>query len=154
MELIIDLDVNIEGYDDKVDFDFVEKYVGEVVGDNYLSKKDKPVYVSLYFTGNEEIREINIEYRDKDAPTDVISFADHEGEEIEDIYDTLGDIIVSLERVEEQAEEYGHSFERELYYVLTHGILHLLGFDHIEDDDKTEMRKKEEEILSKYNFRR
>ena len=69
-------------------------------------------------------------------------------------YDTLGDIIISLERVEEQASEYNHSFEREFYYVLTHGILHILGYDHIEEDDKKLMREREEAILSSFGYTR
>ena len=69
-------------------------------------------------------------------------------------YDTLGDIIISLERVEEQASEYNHSFEREFYYVLTHGILHILGYDHIEEEDKKIMRKREEAILSSFGYTR
>ena len=97
---------------------------------------------------------INKEYREKDAPTDVISFAYNEDEDNGGFYEVLGDIIISLERVEEQSGEYGHSYEREFYYVLTHGILHLLGYDHIEEDDKIEMRQKEEEILERYGYRR
>ena len=67
---------------------------------------------------------------------------------------TLGDIVISLERVEEQASDYNHNFKREFYYVLTHGILHLLGYDHIDEDEKKIMRKKEEEILEKHGYSR
>lgn len=153
-KIIIDISSNIDKYDDKTDLDFIEKYIKNVLDENYLFDDDRAVYISILLTDNCEIQDINREYRGKDSPTDVISFADHEGEEVEDIYDTLGDIVISLEKVEEQAIEYGHSYERELYYVLTHGILHLLGYDHIDEVDKIEMRKKEEEILEKYNFRR
>jgi probable rRNA maturation factor len=97
----------------------------------------------LLLTGNENIRTVNRDYRGKDKETDVISFAYLEVEE-EDFspYITLGDIVISLERVEEQAKDYGHSFRREFYYVLTHGILHLLGYDHIEEEEKKRNEKK------------
>ena len=82
-----------------------------------------------------------------------------EKEEIEDlikykssILETLGDIMISVKRVEEQAKEYGHSFERELAYMVIHGFYHLMGYDHIEENDKIQMREKEELILSKLNI--
>ena len=88
-------------------------------------------------------------------PTDVISFAYHDNDEAcTGIFDTLGDIIISLERVDEQRQDYNHSFKREFYYVLTHGLLHLLGYDHIEEEDKKIMRAKEEEILTSYGYTR
>ena len=68
--------------------------------------------------------------------------------------DILGDIIISIEKVEEQAKEYGHSFERELSYMLVHGFYHLMGYDHMEEEDKKKMRKKEENILEKLNILR
>lgn len=153
-EIIVDISENTDYFIDKIDFEFLENYIKKVLEEYYKPEHKKDIYISLLLTDNEEIRDINREYREKDAPTDVISFAYHEGEDIEDIYDTLGDIIISMEKVKEQADEYGHSFEREFYYVLTHGILHLLGYDHIDEEDKNEMREKEEEILGKYNFRR
>jgi len=85
----------------------------------------------------------------------IISTPYHETEDFNvGPYDTLGDIIISLERVEEQASEYNHSFEREFYYVLTHGILHILGYDHIEEEDKKLMREREEAILSSFGYTR
>ena len=102
-------------------------------------------------TTNEAIRKINREYRDKDMPTDVISFAYNETENIGPM-NVLGDIVISMDRVREQSSEYGHSDEREFYYVLCHGMLHLLGYDHIEEEDKKVMRKREEEILEKFNY--
>ena len=83
--------------------------------------------------------------------TDVISFAYNETENI-GIQNILGDIVISLEKVKTQAKEYEHSEEREFYYVLCHGMLHLLGYDHIEEDERKIMRKKEEEILEKFNY--
>ena len=106
-------------------------------------------------TGNEEIQRVNREFRDKDMPTDVISFAYHDNDEADNgLYDSLGDIIISLERVEEQRKDYGHSFKREFYYVLTHGLLHLMGYDHMEEEEKKVMRAKEEEILKEYGYTR
>ncbi len=153
MELILEMSLEIEGFDNLVNEDEIKEYVEKVLTKEYES--EVPVYISLLFTGNNEIQVINREYRDKDQPTDVISFAYHETEDFEiGPYDTLGDIVVSLERVVEQAKEYNHSEKRELYYVLTHGILHLLGYDHIEEEDKIEMRAKEEEILGTFGYTR
>lgn len=153
MNITVEITKGIEAYDEYIDIESIEDYVATVIEDEFESEKD--CYVSLLLTGNENIRVVNRDYRGKDKETDVISFAYLEVEE-EDFspYITLGDIVISLERVEEQAKDYGHSFRREFYYVLTHGILHLLGYDHIEEEDKIEMRKKEEEILSKHGYTR
>ncbi len=153
MNITVEITKGIDAYDEHIDIDSIEDYVATVIEDEFESEKD--CYVSLLLTGNENIRVVNRDYRGKDKETDVISFAYLEVEE-EDFspYITLGDIVISLERVEEQAKDYGHSFRREFYYVLTHGILHLLGYDHIEEEDKIEMRKKEEEILSKHGYTR
>ena len=153
MDLVLEMSLEIEGFDDLVNEEEIREYVQKGLEKEYES--EAPVYMSLLFTGNDEIQVINREYRDKDQPTDVISFAYHETEDF-DIgpYDTLGDIVISLERVVEQAKEYNHSDKRELFYVLTHGILHLLGYDHIEEEDKKEMRAKEEEILGSFGYTR
>ncbi|WP_420026341.1 rRNA maturation RNase YbeY [Fusobacterium ulcerans] len=147
------MSLEIEGYSNLVNEEEMKKYIKEALESEFES--DRPVYLSLLFTGNDEIQVINKQYRGKDQPTDVISFAYHETEDF-DIgpYDTLGDIVISMERVEEQAAEYNHSLKRELYYVLTHGLLHLLGYDHIEEDDKKEMRTREEEILGQFGYTR
>ncbi len=116
--------------------------------------------VSITFVTNEAIHEINREYRDKDQPTDVISFALEEmGEgEIqiigEGIPRVLGDIIISTDRTREQAEEYGHSFERELGFLAVHGFLHLLGYDHMTEEDEKEMFGKQDEILGSFGLAR
>ena len=116
--------------------------------------------VSITFVTNEAIHEINREYRDKDQPTDVISFAMEEmGEgEVqiigEDIPRVLGDIIISTDRTREQAEEYGHSFERELGFLAVHGFLHLLGYDHMNETDEKEMFGKQDEILASFGLLR
>jgi len=116
--------------------------------------------VSVTFVTNEMIHEINRTYRDKDQPTDVISFALEElGEgEIqivgEDMPRVLGDIIISIDRAKEQADEYGHSFERELGFLAVHGFLHLLGYDHMTPEDEKEMFGKQDEILSSFGLGR
>lgn len=113
---------------------------------------DNQVEVSVVLADDEYIHHLNRQYRGKDCPTDVLSFALNEGEEPvfingpEEVL--LGDIIISLETAARQAEEYGHSLERELAYLTVHGVLHLLGYDHIIEDDKKEMRQEEEHILS------
>ncbi|WP_319370311.1 rRNA maturation RNase YbeY [uncultured Ilyobacter sp.] len=153
MELVLEIGNETEGYEKKIDIEKVEEYIKMLLVEEY-PEAQKPVYVSILLTNNENIQIVNREYRGKDSPTDVISFAYHETEFEIGPYDTLGDIIISLERVEEQAGDYGHNFKREFYYVLTHGILHLLGYDHIEDEDKAVMRKKEEEILKRCGYTR
>lgn len=119
------------------------------------------LYISITLTIPEEIKKLNREYRKIDKETDVLSFPMFEKEEITQIIETkakqkvpevLGDIIISVQRVEEQAKEYGHSFERELAYMLVHGFYHLMGYDHIEEEDKKKMRPKEEFILEQLNI--
>lgn len=120
--------------------------------------------MSVTFMDNAGIQIINRDYRGKDAPTDVISFAlEEEGEdELPIIFEdeeelfprNLGDIMISIERAEEQAVEYGHSFERELGFLAVHGFLHLNGYDHIEADDEKEMFGLQKEILDAYGLKR
>lgn len=152
MEITVDIEKEIDGFDEFIDLPKIEEYVKKVLVKEY--PEDEDLYLSILLTGNEHIQEINREYRDKDSVTDVISFAYHENRCDFSPFTTLGDIIICLPRVEEQGVEYGHGFVREFYYVLTHGILHLLGYDHIEEEDKTEMRAKEEEILEGFGYKR
>lgn len=160
MDIVIDLthDINIEEFNEFLDKlyedSYLESYVKKVLEIEKIVS-DRPLYISILLTDNKNIQTVNRDFRGKDSPTDVISFAYHETEDF-DIgpYDTLGDIIISLERVKEQSKEYNHSFEREFYYVLTHGILHILGYDHIEEEDKKIMRKREEEILTEFGYTR
>ena len=117
---------------------------------------DSKLMITITFTTPEEIKKINKKYRKIDKATDVLSFPMFEKDELDEkiknkdfLYeDVLGDIIISIEKVKEQAEEYGHSFERELSYMLVHGFYHLMGYDHIEEEDKKMMRPKEEKILN------
>lgn len=116
--------------------------------------------LSVTFVTNEKIQEINRQYRNKDYATDVISFALEEmGEgEIEvtggDMPRVLGDIIISVKKAEEQAEEYGHSFEREIGFLAVHGLLHLLGYDHEVEEDEKIMFDRQRAILDEYGLQR
>lgn len=111
--------------------------------------------LSILLCNNDKIHELNKEYRGIDKPTDVLSFALNEGEDYEgseEEHHLLGDMIISLERTKEQSIEYGHSFERELAYLTTHSCLHILGYDHMTEEDKKEMRTEEEFILSNLGY--
>lgn len=123
-------------------------------------KVDQGSEVSVTFVTNEKIQEINKEYRDKDQPTDVISFALEETSEGErellgpDMPRILGDIIISVQRTREQAEEYGHSELRELGFLAVHGFLHLLGYDHMTEKDEVVMFGRQREILDEFGLKR
>lgn len=115
--------------------------------------------LSVVITDNENIREINNEQRKIDKATDVLSFPGYEKDEWEDLKKGdelvyIGDIVISKEKVEEQAIEYGHSFEREFCYLVAHGMLHLMGYDHMVESDKVVMRGKEEEVMKKLKLER
>ncbi len=115
------------------------------------------IYISIILSSEKYIQEINSEYRKIDKVTDVLSFPMFEKDEIQEAKENeevLGDVIVCISKVEEQAKEYGHSFEREFAYMLIHGFYHLMGYDHIEEEDKKEMRAKEENILKKLDLER
>ena len=124
--------------------------------------QDSKLYITVTFTTPKNIQSINKRYRNIDKPTDVLSFPMFQREELSKkikekdfLYqDILGDIVISIPKVEEQAKEYGHSFERELSYMLVHGFYHLMGYDHIEEEDKKRMRTKEEKILKTLNILR
>lgn len=145
-----------EGIESKESY---EETINKVITECFAEEKmtDSKLIITITLTTPKEIRKINNEYRNIDRATDVLSFPMFEKEEIDlkiknkDFAheDVLGDIIISIEKVEEQAKEYGHSFERELSYMLVHGFYHLMGYDHIEEEDKVVMRPKEEKILNK-----
>lgn len=106
--------------------------------------------VSLTLAEPEEIRSLNAEYRGVDKVTDVLSFPQFD--DMEDLPEVgelcLGDVVICTERAREQAEEYGHSEERELVYLFVHSLLHLLGYDHMQEDEKAVMRDKEEHVMN------
>lgn len=152
-----------------------EKLVEELTNVIEFALKEEEVNlkceISLLFVDNDEIKEINNDTRRIDRETDVLSFpmleydgkkvfkevykdyefsqSDFDGEEL-----VLGDIVLSLEKALEQSREFNHSFEREASYLVVHSILHLLGYDHMEEDEKKNMRAREEEILNKLNITR
>lgn len=114
--------------------------------------------VSLTLTDNEGIRVINLEHRSKDSATDVLSFPQYESlkdqEEIEEDYLYLGDIVISVEKALEQSETYGHSFEREMCFLVVHSMLHLLGYDHMTPEEETEMKALQDAVLDQMGIRR
>lgn len=123
--------------------------------------KDK-LLVSITLTNPENIRKLNKQYRNINKSTDVLSFPMFEKEEIDQMIkkgsweynDILGDMIISIKQVQEQAKEYGHSFERELSYMVVHSFYHLMGYDHIKEEDKEVMRPKEEYVLNQLGITR
>lgn len=141
---------------------------------DYALKEEQlliPYEVSVIYVDDEAIREINEDTRGIDRSTDVLSFPmlDYYDKKVfKDCYVgygfsqidlndgnlVLGDIVLSLERAMEQSEEFGHSFEREVCYLIIHSILHLLGYDHMEEEDKKIMRAREEEILNRFQIKR
>jgi len=134
-----------------------EEIIKRVVNQCFKTEgiENSKLYISITLTTPCHIQKINKEYRNIDKATDVLSFPMFEKEELEQkikeedyqFEDILGDIIISIEQVENQAVEYGHSFERELSYMVVHGFYHLMGYDHIEELDKNIMRQKEECVL-------
>lgn len=135
-----------------------EKVIQKVLKQCFKEEKmeNSKLLITITLTNPENIKKINKEYRNIDRATDVLSFPMFKKEELEEKIkkndfeheDVLGDIIISVEKVQEQAIEYGHSFERELSYMVVHGFYHLMGYDHIQEEDKKKMRPKEEKILS------
>ena len=155
-----------------IPFDFAYAKLAEDVIAFCLSHENFPyeAEVNLTLTDNEEIHRINLEYRQIDRPTDVLSFPmlsyEKAGdfsfleEESEDDFnpDTgelmLGDIVISVDKVEEQAEKYGHSQNRELAFLTAHSMLHLSGYDHMEEEERLEMERMQREILERRGYRR
>lgn len=122
---------------------------------NFCKREDLGnVIFNIIIIDNPTIHKINKEYRDKDAPTDVISFALEDDKTViePDGVRILGDIYISIDKVHEQALEYSHSFKRELSFLAVHGLLHLLGYDHMEKSDEEVMFKKQEEVLNYYEI--
>jgi probable rRNA maturation factor len=159
--------VYIENSQDKVDIkDEIIKLMNKSIeiimeNENFADEYN----IDVMIVDNEKIREINSEYRDIDKPTDVLSFP------IVDMYDgeiksslgdidkdegaiILGDIIISIEKAVEQALEYGHSLEREMIFLLTHGVYHLLGYDHDNEEREKKMLEKQNTVLNKMGLKR
>ncbi len=143
---------------DKIDikdelYEKIEDIVEEVLDyEGYSDDYD----ISISFVDNKEIHELNKQFRGVDRATDVLSFPmlSDEFEDVEYEEMSLGDIVVSLERALEQSIEYGHSFEREVCFLVCHSMFHLLGYDHDTEEHTREMREKEEAVLTKLNITR
>ena len=134
------------------EIEILNKYISFVVEKLSL---DNCVF-NVIFINDEEIRNLNKTYRDIDRKTDVISFAleDYNDNIKDSIIRVLGDIYISIDTAYEQASMYGHSKEREVCFLTTHGILHLLGYDHMEEDEEKVMFQKQEDILSEFGINR
>ncbi len=155
MSVLIDNRQELITVDQKLE-DLVQKIVNAVLE---YEENEENYEVSLSFVNDEEIQDLNKEYRGINSPTDVLSFPmmefEEEGEDIDEDEEfeymeeelPLGDIVISMDRAKAQAAEYGHSFERELSFLVVHGMLHLLGYDHEEEKDERVMIKIQEEIL-------
>lgn len=158
----VDFDERISEYvkehtNENIDIkDYIEKIVKQALELNSISFEN--VCISISSASKEEINKLNLEYRNIDRPTDVLSFPIFEREEIEEFKNIpedkklkeveLGDIVLCMDIIYSQSIEYGTGIIREVLYMITHGVCHLLGYDHIEADEKVEMRKLEEEILN------
>ena len=114
------------------------------------------ISLSVSFVDGEEIQTLNREYRGVDSVTDVLSFPQYDPEEDMEDWDeiSLGDVVLCTDRARQQAEEFGHSYERELIYLFVHSCFHLLGYDHEEEADKKEMRAKEETVMDALDIKR
>lgn len=155
------LDIYFEDETGKVNEE-IEKLVREVL--THAAKMENlsgNLEVSVTFMNDDEIQKINAEYRGKDKPTDVISFALEEMSEDEvaiiredDMPVVLGDIVISVETAHRQAEEYGHDDRREIGFLALHGFLHLLGYDHLTEDEEKKMFSRQTDILSSFGLER
>ena len=151
--------ISMENAQDKIELgEYLEQRLQD--GLNAVAKLhdlDDMTEVDITIVDDEEIHQLNRDYRNVDRPTDVLSFALDEDDEdepelLEGQLHLLGDIIISAETATRQAEEFGHGFEREIVYLAVHGLLHLLGYDHMVEEDKVIMRAKEEEALRAINL--
>ena len=146
------MDIYIDDRQDEVKLDQkVYEVVEEALRETLLLEGESPCYeISVSFVDNEEIRELNRDYRGVDKETDVLSFPLQEDFMVST--PLLGDIVISVEKALEQSNEYGHSFIREVAYLVVHSTLHLLGYDHMGDDEKLDMRNSEKEIMRRLNL--
>lgn len=148
-------------FDDRQDFakldqDFIDKIEAVMLEVLAYEDYDDDYEVSLSFVTNDEIRDINREYRNIDKVTDVLSFPMYDGQEVDVDFGqiSLGDIVISIERASEQAKDFGHSLEREICFLVCHSMFHLLGYDHMEENDAIDMHAREEAVLGKLGITR
>ena len=152
MEIDFALVNEVEGFDE----DYQQIYL-EIIKETVNQLEiDEDLELSCILVDDQKIHEINKEYRNIDRSTDVISFAleDNEQYYVSGMPRSLGDIFISIDHAKMQAEEYGHSFYREMCFLFTHGLLHLLGFDHMNEEDEKVMFSRQKEILNALNIER
>lgn len=152
MNVIISVEPDTLNVEDILETEIIR--AAELVGKLYGAENSE---LSITLTDDEHIHELNKKFRDVDRPTDVLSFAFRESDEPEILnqqIEILGDIIISLERAKVQAENFGHSYLREIIFLTVHGLLHLLGYDHIDDADRIEMEREQDFIMSKLGIER
>lgn len=177
-EIIINMNENIKNetnniFENEADLEknknenikLIKEIIFLLINEQDLYDVPEKIYLSIQSVSAEEIQQINKEYRNVDKVTDVLSFPIFEREEIIDITNEkldskkikeieLGDIIICIDVVKKQALEFETGIKREMLYMITHGVCHLLGFDHIDENDKVEMRALEEKILNKVGVKR
>ncbi len=155
--------INIDFLNNQNEFDTkpFENIVLKVAEETFkVHNIEKDAEISVVFTDDEEIKEINNNFRNIDSSTDVLSFPQYEFFEegdishIKDSVLILGDVIISLEHAKAQSVEFNHSLNREVGYLTAHSMLHLLGYDHMEDEEKARMRQKEEQIMTNIKLTR
>jgi len=145
----------VNNQQDKIDIDNTLLVILEDVIKFVLDREGIKSYeIGVTLVDDDYILTLNSQYRGKNVPTDVLSFnLSEEAEGNEDTF-VVGDVVISVETAVRQADEYNHSFEREMVYLLVHGIYHILGYTHDDDENKKAMRAKEEEIMNNYNLKR
>ena len=155
MDITINVDPETLALDEEIKHEIIRAV--ETMGELYDAANCE---VSITVTDDQRIHDLNRQYRGIDRPTDVLSFAFNESDEPEIIFDdedhidTLGDIIVSIDRARAQAVEYGHSFKREIIFLIVHGMLHLLGYDHMEELERREMEAEQKFVMAELNIPR
>ncbi|MBQ7476845.1 MAG: rRNA maturation RNase YbeY [Selenomonadaceae bacterium] len=152
----MDVAIKIEPDTLNVEHELEEEIIraAELVGKLYGVENSE---LSITLTDDERIHELNKKFRDVDRPTDVLSFAFRESDEPEILnqqVEILGDIIISLERAKIQAENFGHSYLREVIFLTVHGLLHLLGYDHMEEEERLEMEREQDFVMSTLGIER
>lgn len=152
MEIDLALINELENFDDDYE-NIYRQIIQEACQQLHLSDD---LELSVIFVNDERIHEINRDYRKIDRSTDVISFALEDNEQfyVEGMPRELGDIFISIDHAKKQADEYGHSFYREMCFLFTHGLLHLLGYDHMNEEDEKEMFTLQNDILNALNIGR
>lgn len=143
------MDLLIDNRDETFDFtkDIEDDLKKALLKTLEMEGLDSDYEISLSFVDQEEIRSLNRDYRDKDSVTDVLSFYLFDSLEEIKAFKMLGDIVICVDRARDQAEDFGHSLKREMTYLTVHSCLHLLGYDHMEEEEKKEMRSREKMIM-------